>query len=299
MKAIGDKYDPNLNIKENAIRCNCSVAAIRHYIKVNGIDRKYDEALKMWKLINEFHQTHKDFSPYRISKELHISQNTVTKYLGAGKPIKDDNGKLSKFDGSKKTNNILSVNDNQQAILNNILTLYVPSMHFDADLTFSKGSFYKKGVVNQPMYKFDKYPQTEDTIELDKIDEVIDDGTLDSIVYDLPYMVKQSWVTVESKIMALYNSFKNADELITTNKEIMALAARKLRKGGILVVKTQDTNIVGKQLWVSQIILNYADAIELKHIDTFILIAKRLMFTKHEKQYRARKAHSYFFVFRK
>ncbi len=32
MKAIKDKYNPNLSVKENAALCNCSVAAIRHYI---------------------------------------------------------------------------------------------------------------------------------------------------------------------------------------------------------------------------------------------------------------------------
>ena len=54
MKAIKDKYNPNLSVKENAELCNCCVAAIRHFIKVNGIDRKYDEALKKWKLVNDF-----------------------------------------------------------------------------------------------------------------------------------------------------------------------------------------------------------------------------------------------------
>lgn len=299
MKAIKDKYNPNLSVKENAELCNCSVAAIRHYIKMNGIDRKYDEALKKWKLINDFAKQHQDYSPYRLAKELGISQHTVTKYLGTEKPAKSDNSKLSKFDGAKMANNILTVNTNQQSILNNILTLYVPSMRFDADLTFSKGSFYRKGNVVEPTYKFDKFPQTDDTVQLDRIDDVINDETLDSIIFDLPYIVRQSWVTVEPLILDLYSTFNSKEELLATNKKMMALAARKLKTGGILVVKTQDTNVLGKQLWVSQYILNYADELGMTHEDTFVLVSNKLMFTKHDKQHRARKNHCYFFVFRK
>lgn len=299
MKAIKDKYNPNLSVKENAEICNCSESTIRHYIKVNCIDRKYDEALRRWKLINDFAKQHQDYSPYRIAKELHISQNTVAKYWGTEKPSKSDNSKISKFDGSIKANNILTVNTNQQSILNNILTLYVPSMRFDADLTYSKGSFFKKGNVAEPLYKFDKFPQTAETIELDRIDEVIGDEALCSVIFDLPYIVRQSWVTVQPLILDRYSTFDSKEELLATNKEMIDIAARKLKTGGILVVKTQDTNVLGKQLWVSQYILNYADELGLTHEDTFILVSKKLMFTKHDKQHRARKNHCYFFVFRK
>lgn len=304
MKAIKDKYNPNLSVKENAELCNCSVAAIRHYIKVNGIDRKYDEALKKWKLVNDFSRQHPDYSPYRTAKELGISQHTVTKYLGTEKPVKSDNSKLSKFAGEKMANKILSVNTNQQSILNNILTLYVPSMHFDADLTFSKGSFYRNNNVTPPTYKFDKFPQTDDTVQLDRIDEVIGDEAIDSAIFDLPYMVSMSWGDIKSKVMELYTSFDSVDELISTNKAMLELATRKLRKGGILVVKTQDTCVAtpsgAKQLWVSHILQNHAETIGLTHEDTFLLVSKKLMFTRHNvQQHRARKNHCYFLVFRK
>lgn len=299
MKGIKDKYNPNLTVKENAELCNCSVSAIRHYIKVNGIDRKYDETLKKWKLVNDFAKLHPDYSPYRLAKELGISQHTVTKYRGTEKPAKSDNSKLSKFAGEKMANNILSVNTNQQSILNNILTLYVPSLRFHCDLTYSKGSFYRKGNVAEPTYKFDKFPQRDDITPLDDIDSVIGDEALDSVIFDLPYIVRQSWVTVKPEILDRYNTFESKDELLAANKEMMALSARKLRKGGILAVKTQDSNIGGKQTWVSHYILNIADELGLQHLDTFILVTNHLIFTRHEKQHIARKNHCYFFVFKK
>ena len=49
---------------------------------------------------------------------------------------------------------------------------------------------------------------------------------------------------------------------------------------------TQDTCVAtstgAKQLWVSQMILNHAERLNLKHEDTFILVSKKLMFTRHE-----------------
>lgn len=304
MKAIKDKYNPNLSVKENAALCNCSVAAIRHFIKVNGIDRKYDEALKKWILVNDFAKQHPDYKPYRLAKELGISQHTVTKYLGTEKPVKSDNSKLSKFAGEKMANKILTVNTNQQSILNNILTLYVPSLHFDADLTYSKGSFYRNNNVAQPTYKLDKFPQTDDTIELDKIDDVISDEALDSVIFDLPYMVSMSWGDMKSKVMELYSSFDSVDELVNTNKAMLELATRKIRKGGIIVVKTQDSCVAtptgAKQMWVSHILQNHAETLGLTHEDSFILVSKKLMFTRHNvQQHRARKNHCYFLVFRK
>lgn len=304
MKAIRDKYNPNLSVKENAALCNCSESAIRHFIKVNGIDRKYDEALKKWILVNDFAKKHPEYSPYKLAKELGISQHTVTKYLGTEKPVKSDNFKLSKFAGEKMANKILSVNTNQQSILNNILTLYVPSLHFDADLTYSKGSFYRNNNVAQPTYKLDKYPQTDDTIELDRIDDVIGDEALDSIIFDLPYMVRMSWGNLKSKVMELYSSFDSVGELINTNKTMLELAARKLKRGGILVIKTQDSCVAtttgARQIWVSHILQNHAETLGLTHEDTFILVSKKLMFTRHNvQQHRARKNHCYFLVFRK
>ena len=46
-----------------------------------------------------------------------------------------------------------------EEIISNILRLYAPN-GIDADLTYSKGFFYKSGEVPQPKLKFDITPQT-------------------------------------------------------------------------------------------------------------------------------------------
>jgi len=298
-KGINDKYNPYLSIKENAELCNSSIAGIRSFIQKKGIDRRYDEKFKMWKRINRFYESHQDYSAYRIAKELGLSQTTIKKYLGTEKPSQINPYKTSKFDRTKLTNNILSVNNNQQVILNNILSLHIDTNHFDCDLTFSKGVFYKKGIVKPPTLKFDLHPQTEDTLGLDKIDEVVKDGALSSIIIDLPFVVKQDWVSVKPLIIERFNGFDSVEELKAANNTMMVLAYRKLKRNGVLVMKTQDTSIQGKQFWTSQFVLNLADEIGFQHIDTFILVNNQLLFTKHSLQHIARKNHSYFFVFRK
>lgn len=60
---------------------------------------------------------------------------------------------------------IKSVSNSQEEILKNAIQLHSKEFSVDADLTYSKGVFYKNGVVPQPKYKFDLYPQTEDTIQ--------------------------------------------------------------------------------------------------------------------------------------
>ena len=42
MNKIKLKYDPNLSVRENAVRCGVSESAIRKFIRTNGIDRNYD-----------------------------------------------------------------------------------------------------------------------------------------------------------------------------------------------------------------------------------------------------------------
>ena len=42
MDKVKLKYDPNLSIKENAQRCGVSESAVRKFIRVNHIDRRFD-----------------------------------------------------------------------------------------------------------------------------------------------------------------------------------------------------------------------------------------------------------------
>ena len=84
-----------------------------------------------------------------------------------------------------------------------------------------------------------------------------------------------------------------------TNREMIVLAYRKLRKGGFLVMKTMDVSYSMKQLWVSDYVVQKAFETGFELKDKFILVSNKRLLNSGGKQHIARKYHSYFFVFYK
>ena len=80
----------------------------------------------------------------------------------------------------------------------------------------------------------------------------------------------------------------------------MRLASRLLKKGGILVWKCMDISKFGKQQWISEDSIKFAEESGLDFIDRFILVAnQKLLRNTTVQQHTARKNHSFFLVFRK
>lgn len=167
-------------------------------------------------------------------------------------------------------------------------------------MTYSIGCFYKH--LPQPVFKYDKYPQTEDSLPLETALD-LEANTLHSIVIDLPFIIRNNkgGKSINTcKIANRFNSFNSAKELYDANDYILSLAFDKLEKGGILIVKTMDVIFAGKQHWVANYVINKATDLGFEMIDLFILIAnKKLLRLDGCIQHHARKFHSYFLVFRK
>lgn len=291
-------YNPYLSVKENAENNGVSIAAVRWYIKVNGIDRKLDNAIIIRRRIEEIRKENPSISIKELSVRTGYSVNTIKKHLNTPtESSRNDSLKLSTFDITKQKFVIKSVSRNQTEILSNILQLYVKTPTFDCDLTYSIGNFYLQ--LPKPQLRFDKYPQVEEVKPLDEVSE-IEDNSLHSIVIDLPFIVKSEKDASRSMIAQRFNSFLTLEELYNTNVEMLVLAYRLLKKGGYLIMKTMDFAFTSKQVWVSNFIQNKATEIGFTLEDTFILIAnKRLLQTKGTIQRHARKFHSFFFVFKK
>ena len=169
-------YNPLLSVKENAANNNVTVAAIRSYIRTNGIDRKLDNAIVIKRKIDEVVKANPDISLRQISAQLGYSVNTIRKYISQNICVSnDDKTKTSMFDTSKWKAVIKSVSDNQDEILFNILRLYVGESSFDCDLTYSVGVFYRN--LPQPSMKYDKYPQLDDVLPLEQAYD-IENGSL-------------------------------------------------------------------------------------------------------------------------
>lgn len=86
-------YNPNISIKENALNNGVSEAAVRKYIKVHRIDRRYDQNLRVYLPIKKLLNEHPDWSARAIARELGIAPATVCHYKNKG--ISKQEGKFS------------------------------------------------------------------------------------------------------------------------------------------------------------------------------------------------------------
>ena len=291
-------YNPLLTVEANAKKCGVSIAAIRRYIRINGIDRRHDAQLVKISAIKDIKIARPAISNREIAATLHLSLNTVKKYANFDKSeLKTNTQKLSVFDTSKRKFIIKSISDSQNEILNNILFLYVKKDTFDIDLTASTCVFYHQ--IPRPRLLFDKYPQMNEIKPLADAYQ-LENNTYHSIVIDLPFLVKNEKSAQSSLIAQRFNCFHSLEELYATNESMMRLAFRLLSKGGYLVLKTMDLCYANKQYWISTFVQNKANEIGFILVDTFVLIAKnKVLTTVGEQQHHARKFHSYFYVFQK
>ncbi len=292
-------YNPSLSVKENALRCGVTMAAIRKYILEQGIDRRYDEQVKRYNAVKLYLQTHKDAKPSEVASALKLALNTAKKYMAMTEPpIKPTTDKVSKVNLSKLSAPIKTVDRDQTAILSGILRLYCDNdPTFDCDLTISEGVFYKYGIP-RPAHCYDKYPVDNTVMPLEDAFELPNDS-FDSVVIDLPFMVQGSPTqkSADSIMLNRFSFFKTREELYQTNSEMLALAHRLLKPNGILVMKTQDFLEQGKQEWVALYVIEEARKLGFELLDQFFLIAKTKLLKTAYRQRCARKMHSYFLVF--
>jgi len=289
-------FDSAKSIEENATILGCSASTVRKYIRTKDIDRKFDASYVKWKRIHDFCKEHPEASYVQKKAELGYSINTIRKYerLSEEDIYKSnrDTEKVSSFD-IRNRNAIKSISNNQHEILRWILHLYNNDMTFDADLTASLLYFYK--TIPVPEHLYDKYPQLPQINDL-TVADALPDSSFSSIVYDLPFILSNN---ISSVIKERFTNFFSVEEMFSANDEMLERSYRLLKQGGLLVVKTMDTSLNGKQYWVSDYVLQHAQEKGLELLDKFILTSNYRLLSKTKVQHLARKYHSYFFVFRK
>lgn len=197
---------------------------------------------------------------------------------------------------------ISSVSYRQEEIITNILRLYAPN-GIDADLTYSKGFFYKSGEVPQPKLKFDIAPQTADTVKADSRAVPLKNNSCGCVMFDPPFLATkgQSLATdVGNHIARRFGVFPTEPELFEYYRQSISEIKRILKENGIAIIKCQDKVSSRKQYISHNYIINLANESGLYCEDIFVLLAyNRLLSSKHINQKHARKYHSYFLVFRK
>lgn len=192
---------------------------------------------------------------------------------------------------------ISTISYDQGEILRNIVSLHCPE-GIELDPTYSKGNFYKLNGIEEPLEKFDLYPQTDDTLRASADNLPHWNDSISSIMFDPPFIAGHTKNKPTGIIGERFHGFPSVSSLWEFYDASILEFWRILQPGGVLVFKCQDTISSGKQ-WLSHVhIINVAEQIGFYTKDLFVLLAKnRIIGHNHKRQKHARKYHSYFIVF--
>lgn len=148
-----------------------------------------------------------------------------------------------------------------------------------------------------PKYCFDLKPELPFVKQLDESRRL--EGFFLSCIFDLPFTVHPYPKEAKAIICNRFDCFSSEQELLETNTSMLRLAHQILKNKAICVVKTQDTNYAGKQIWTHTYVMNEAEKIGFKIEDVFICLAQNMLVKQNNKVRHARKQHCYFIVLRK
>ena len=133
---------------------------------------------------------------------------------------------------------IKSVGNNQQKLINDILTLHNNCQSIEFDPCYNVGGFYKNGIVVGPRVKSDINPQCPGVLKLDVRNLPFKTSTFKSVIFDPPFLVAGGNST--SKMAQRYGSFNTLAELQEFYAQSLISLQRVLKHGGLLIFKFQD-----------------------------------------------------------
>lgn len=221
------------------------------------------------------------------------------------------------------------VADNAE-VFASVAALHLPEGSLIADVTYGKGVFWK--AVPKDTYrllfsdidaKVGRDPRHDLPVEtgVDSRALPYEDGTLDGIVFDPPYMEGLFRSTEDhlsghgthSAFRLAYSNGKPRPHLEQGGKQpkwhdaVTDLylrtgleAYRVLKSGGIFIVKCQDEVSANKQRLTHVEIISAYESLGFYSKDLFVVVRKnRPVISRLKKQVHARKNHSYFLVFQK
>lgn len=191
---------------------------------------------------------------------------------------------------------IKNVADNQDEILESIISLYCPAgIHLDP--CYGTGNFYKSGRIAEPLLRYDILP-TKTYVKQGDVTQLGFDNEIVSVLFDPPFLHAHG---SGSLIGHRYTSYPNQKALWAFYEEAFCAIQKALKPKGILIWKCQDIVEGGKQVWNHCKIWDLASCNGgLTALDLFVLVASnRIKGHNHNRQVHARKYTSYFWVFRK
>ena len=196
-----------------------------------------------------------------------------------------------------ETNGVIkSVQRSDRDILLSISKMYLNEKPFELDPCYSSGKFYEDLV--RPKHKLDKHPKSDDIKENDLLNGLpYDDNSIESIVFDPPFMFGKHGKTDENimnKRFSMFDSWKDLEKMYKTSLKHFY---RVLKKGGIVAFKCQDYTD-SKTTLTHCYVHSWALDVGFKAEDLFIMYFKGgRIYNPNLIQRHARKYHSYWFVF--
>jgi hypothetical protein len=175
-------------------------------------------------------------------------------------------------------------------LIPNIVGMYVAEGSTVADVTYGKGVFWQKVDVS----KYNFLP-TDLLTGVDFTALPYEDGTIDCVVFDPPYM--HGGQTVLQSLKDRYRNDNGSHEsVIRLYARGILEATRVLKKKGRIIVKCQDETESGKQRLTHVEIIELLKLFGFIILDTFVLVQSTTPCLQVKEQKSARKNHSYALV---
>lgn len=191
----------------------------------------------------------------------------------------------------------LSVFDNDEDILKALSDIHLRGEWYDLDCTYSKGVFYQN--IQRPRYVSDLNPQFDYCLQDDATKLInFNDETLDSIVFDPPFLFRNRKSENNDKMCARFTYFKSYEELTTMYRDSLLCFYKKLKSKGYVFFKCQD--MTDNKFYATHCdVIKMAEDIGFKVKDIAIKVSKSKLQRDAKQQNCVAKVHSYWIVLRK
>lgn len=124
--------------------------------------------------------------------------------------------------------------------LQSIMCVHNEGRPFELDPCYSIGNFYKSKIIPEPKLKFDISIQSEGVRQSDVRNLPINANSVNSIVFDPPFMFGHHGQTKNNVMNKRFSMFDRWNDLVSMYCEALKEFNRVLTPGGLLAFKCQD-----------------------------------------------------------